>query len=58
MVVRFSPACYTSAHMEDVQAESSQKVVKSSQVPQEDMDWGHRPWKDEERVRQLVTSDG
>lgn len=35
-----------------------QKVINSSQVPQEHMDWGHRPWKDKERVRQLVTSDG
>lgn len=41
-------------HRENTHAE----VINSSQVPQEDMDWGHRPWKDRERMRQLVTSDG
>lgn len=45
-------------HGRRAKQKGSQKVVKSSQVPQEDMDWGHRPWRDEERVRQLVTSDG
>ena len=34
------------------------RVVKSSQVPHEDMDLGHYPWRDRERVRQLVTSNG
>lgn len=48
---------FTATHGKRTSREQSE-VVNSSQVPQEDMDWSHRPKKDKERMRQLVTSDG